>query len=149
MIYSELRVETVNGYKFNLELRGHITLVGGDSASGKTFLVRAIKAKKFNTGIIGNSYESDIRNVIIYDFTTGINEKLLENLSGKLIIIDNADIIVSQTLADYIKADLKNQYLVFSRDSVDYHITPNYRATMMKDGNVFRLRYEYSKPGWF
>ena len=149
MIYPELRVETVNGYKFNLELRGHITLVGGDSASGKTLLVRTIRAKKFNAGIIGNTYESDIRNVIIYDFTTGINERLLGSLSGKLIIIDNADIIVNQTLADYIKADLKNQYLVFSRDSVDYHLTPNYRATMTKDGNIFKLSYEYSKPGWF
>lgn len=149
MIYSELRVETSNDFRFDLKLRGDITLVGGDSATGKTFLVRAIRAKNYNRNILNSGYDTDLSNVVIYDFTTGISKESLSTLSNKLIIIDNADIIVNQKLADYIKLDFNNQYLIFSRGGIDYHVTPNYRATMVRSGNIFGLKYKYSKPGWF
>lgn len=54
--------------------------------------------------------KSDIRNV-------------LKSSEGKLIVIDNADILLDQDIRKYIAFDAKNQYLIIGRDVRDFLAT--------------------------
>ena len=42
--------------------------------------------------------------------------KILQNTKGKLIVIDNADILLSDRTRKYISLDEKNQYLIIGRN---------------------------------
>ena len=42
--------------------------------------------------------------------------KILQNTEGKLIVIDNADILLSDRTRKYISLDEKNQYLIIGRN---------------------------------
>lgn len=42
--------------------------------------------------------------------------KILQDTVGKLIVIDNADILLNDTMKKYIAFDDKNQYLIIGRN---------------------------------
>lgn len=98
--------------QFDIEIRGGITSITGDSGTGKTFLLQALKRK-------GSGY--DVL-PITGDFSTTEIELLISNASNKLIVVDNADIVLPKTRftdLDFL-ADKKNQYLLFSRQGKNY-----------------------------
>ena len=44
--------------------------------------------------------------------------KLISNETGKLIVIDNADILLDDDTRKYISLDDKNQYLIIGRNTI-------------------------------
>lgn len=48
---------------------------------------------------------------------------LLKSYDGKLIVIDNADILLDQVSRRYIAFDTRNQYLIIGRDVRDFLAT--------------------------
>lgn len=144
-----LVVSTKDGYIFDLELRGNIVVIEGESGSGKSFLVKTILSKQGVPGIFNINNETNLENVVCINY---YNKGLISNISrfrGKLVIIDNADILLSQTVADYIAQDMHNQYLIYSRGGLEFYISPNYYASIERHGKRFELKYKFSVPGWY
>lgn len=139
-----------NSTTFDLELRNNLIVVEGLSGQGKTLFFKTLRNEKFS-GISSNVEGVDLESVYFIDIFANdlIDLKLfLQSKTGKLIIIDNADSILTREIAEYIGWDNKNQYIIFSRASWPFGLSPNYFARMVnKNGNRV-LEYEYEEKGW-
>jgi len=141
-----LFAKRADGLTFDLDLRKPLTIIQGDSATGKTLLCNLIEEDNVSQDEpavqVLNYKDRGRRNRldIIYDTTV------------KLFIIDNADVLLidNTELLDYInRIDHLNQFLVFSR-CIKFRRTPNYFGTLEMDGsNVIRIKYVTNVAGWF
>ena len=85
----------------------NITILTGDSGTGKTAafsFIRECMAVNPNILCINYlDYQKDIRDMI-------------SRVDGKLVVIDNADILLDDDTRKYISLDDKNQYLIIGRN---------------------------------
>lgn len=138
--------------RFDLNLRGDLVVVRGFSGQGKTFcykileMYRAAMAQDFVKGL--DLRRLELINVFTNPDPASVVGKLAQ-CSGKFIVIDNADAILTDEIASKIGQDWNNQYLIFSRSLLSFHISPNYYAQMRVRGGLHTLHYEYSVEGWF
>lgn len=85
----------------------NITILMGDSGTGKTATFSFIKeCMAVNPRILCLNY---------LDYQKNIKE-IISNTEGKLIVIDNADILLDEDARKYISLDDKNQYLILGRN---------------------------------
>lgn len=94
-------------FVLDFEFTNNITILTGDSGTGKTVSFSFIKeCMALNSDIVCLNYldyQKDIGNII-------------RNTEKKLIVIDNADILLDDDTRKYIALDNKNQYLIIGRN---------------------------------
>ena len=132
-------------YFVDLELRPQITVVKGFSGSGKSLICGWLAIQKMlpeNTGIYDH--------VVIFNYLSS-NIGTMTALNSKLIVIDNADILLENQprLLNHIASDMSNQYLIMARCPLDLGLSPNYYATLVEEGKRFSLDYRFSVKGWY
>lgn len=101
-------------FVIDFQFTNNITILIGNSGTGKTasysFL---LESRSEDDRIVCFNY-TDIKSDI---------KRIIESLEGKLIVIDNADILLDQDTRKYITFDSKNQYLIIGRDVRDFLAT--------------------------
>ena len=85
----------------------NITILMGDSGTGKTAAYSFIKECM--------SLNPDILCINYLDYQRDIGE-MIRSSRGKLIVIDNADVLLDDSIRKYIALDDKNQYLIIGRN---------------------------------
>lgn len=102
------RFSTVHtSFVVNFIFTNNITILMGDSGTGKTATFSFIReGMAINPQIICLDY---------FDYQKNIKE-ILNQVNGKLIVIDNADILLNDDTRKYISQDDKNQYLLIGRN---------------------------------
>lgn len=91
----------------NFTFTNNITILTGDSGTGKTAAFSFIKeCMAINPKIFCLDY---------FDYQKNVKE-IIGQVNGKLIIIDNADILLDDDTRKYISLDDKNQYLIIGRN---------------------------------
>jgi len=94
-------------YMVNFTFTTNITILTGDSATGKSASFSFIReCMAVNPDILCLNY---------MDYQKDILE-LLRQTKGKLIVIDNADILLDDASRKYISLDDDNQYLIIGRN---------------------------------
>lgn len=94
-------------YVLDFKFTNNITILTGSSATGKTASFSFIKeCMAINPNIVCFNY---------LDYQKDI-KKLISEETGKLIVIDNADILLDDDARKYISLDDKNQYLIIGRN---------------------------------
>ncbi len=94
-------------YFVNFKFSTNITILTGLSATGKTASFSFIKeCMAINPDILCLNY---------LDYQKDIKE-IVKQAEGKLIVIDNADILLNDETRKYISLDDKNQYLIIGRN---------------------------------
>ena len=94
-------------YVINFIFTNNITILTGDSASGKSASFSFIKeCMAINPDILCLNY---------LDYQKNIKE-IISQEKGKLIVIDNADILLDDVTRKYISLDSNNQYLIIGRN---------------------------------
>ena len=87
--------------------KNNITILMGDSGKGKTAAFSFIReCMAVNPKIMCFNY---------LDYQKDIKELISKN-EGKLIVIDNADILLDDETRKYISLDDRNQYLIIGRN---------------------------------
>lgn len=94
-------------FEVELQLENNITFIIGESGTGKTALYSFIEEcaaeeeyiRCFNYLDMNKSYKSSIK-----------------NSKKKLFVIDNADILLDDSMRSYIAMDEKNQYIIIGRN---------------------------------
>lgn len=87
--------------------QNNITILMGDSGTGKTAAFSFIReCMAINPKILCLNY---------LDYQKNIKD-ILSETEGKLIVIDNADILLNDETRKYISLDDKNQYLIIGRN---------------------------------
>ena len=91
----------------NFTFNNNITILMGDSGTGKTVAFSFIReCMAVNPKILCLNY---------LDYQKDIKE-IICKVAGKLIVIDNADILLDDNTRKYISLDDKNQYLLIGRN---------------------------------
>lgn len=123
-------------YVIDFNLTNNITILTGSSGTGKTasfsFIRECMAVNPEILCINYQDYQKDIR-------------KLIEGETGKLIVIDNADILLDDDTRKYISLDDKNQYLIIGRNPKNLFTTSDnlFELVSEKKGEqtVFRLKH--------
>ena len=101
--FSTVHTSFVVDFKFT----NNITILTGDSGTGKTASFLFIKeCMAMNPDIICLNY---------LDYQKDISS-IIKSAERKLIVIDNADILLDENLRKYIALDDRNQYLIIGRN---------------------------------
>lgn len=91
----------------NFTFTNNITILMGDSGTGKTAVFSFIKeCMAMNPRILCLDY---------FDYQKNIKE-ILRQTNGKLIVVDNADILLDDDTRKYVSQDDENQYLLIGRN---------------------------------
>ena len=129
MIYEDIKFKA-DPFTYDLQFRDRVTLVGGDSGTGKT--------------IIYNMLE-DLRLTEEYNAIRLFNYKtvdLLENLKrcrNNFIVIDNADILITDEIRRFINFEFSNQYMLFLRNCDGLNLSDNSFTELHVKGNKIEL----------
>ena len=127
-------------YIVNFEFTNNITILTGASATGKTASFSFIReCMAVNPDIVCINYQ---------DYQKDI-KKLIASETGKLVVIDNADILLDDEIRKYISLDDKNQYLIIGRNPKNLFTTSDnlFELVSEKKGEQteFRLRNTYKE----
>ena len=94
-------------YILNFDFTNNITILTGSSATGKTASFSFMReCMAVNPNIMCINYQDYYQNI----------KKMISEETGKLIVIDNADILLDDDTRKYISMDHKNQYLIIGRN---------------------------------
>ena len=94
-------------FVLDFDFTSNITILMGDSGTGKTASFSFIKeCMALNPDIMCLNY---------LDYQKDIAD-IIKNANGKLIVIDNADVLLDDDVRKYIALDDKNQYLLIGRN---------------------------------
>lgn len=146
IVLHEVTGESESGIAINIQLPGRINILGGDSATGKTFCAEFIAVLPGDERMLGSQLKTVVFNAVSsrqLDLLT-----ILKTLSNTLIVIDNADILLRgrEELVDFINGDKSNQYLIFSRGINNLDV-PRYCRGQMKFNKEKRCVYSEYKEG--
>ena len=94
-------------YILNFDFTNNITILTGSLATGKTASFSFMReCMAVNPNIMCINYQDYYKNI----------KKMISEETGKLIVIDNADILLDDDTRKYISMDHKNQYLIIGRN---------------------------------
>ena len=127
MILEELNYTTIHGVSVYIPFFDRITVIGGDSSSGKSFVKDTAKEAYNDIGV---------RIIEVFDYSSPVDLDMLKNLSGRLIIMDNADIFLRNDLdlRTHINRDGRNQYLLFMRTENGIDASADNYAELHEEG---------------
>lgn len=122
-------------FVLDFKFTNNITILMGDSGTGKTASFSIIKeCMALNPDIVCLNY---------LDYQKNIGD-IIRNTERKLIVIDNADILLDDDTRKYIALDDKNQYLIIGRNPKNLFATKEnlFELVSEKQGEQTVLRIE-------
>jgi len=131
-------------YIIDFELRPPITIIQGNSSTGKSLFYQWFDAQRRLP-----ENKEKYANVILLNYSSEIND--IAGKTGKLFVIDNADILLYDmpNIVEHIALDYDNQYVIISRRPYNFGMSPNHYATIIESNNRFTLNYEFNVEGWY
>lgn len=106
MIYDtiEFRAEP---FSYFLSFADRITLVRGDSATGKTYLYQMLEDLKMT---------KEYQKIRLFNYKSEEFHSDLKKCRDKFVVIDNADLLLDDADRKFINFDSSNQYMLFARN---------------------------------
>jgi hypothetical protein len=132
----KLEYSTIHGISVYVPFYDRVTIIGGDSSTGKSFIKETAQ-----------SHYNDINKprIEVFDYNHPIDLAVLKALKNRLIIIDNADLLLdgNRNVVDHINRDNSNQYLLFMRSHNGVEASTDNYAELRQEGNRIEAIYEY------
>ena len=130
---------STEGVQYSLVFYTDLTIIGGESGVGKTLLFEAFQ-KKAALGdkrfvCIDINYITNLKNM-----NTTL-DNVLKGISNKVIIIDNADVVLNTTQRLKISMDTKNQYIIFAHGTDGFKTNRNGIAKLLVENHKGFLKY--------
>ena len=112
----------------------NITILTGEAGTGKSMVFSFIRKYNDDERVVCINYQNqleEIKNIII-------------SAEGKLLIIDNADILLDDDIRKQISLDSKNQYLIIGRNPKNLFATKDnmYELVSEKNGEQIEFRIQ-------
>lgn len=125
-------------FVFDFKFSEAVTLILGDAASGKTLFYNKLQARAIARGI-------DTFKFFNYKSDADGLKLLLDLYEDKIIIIDNADVLLDDSFREKIYYDKRNQYIILGREIGRYPVRKLGIASIIEDNMKFSLQYIF-KP---
>ncbi len=129
MIYKNIIFKAAP-FSYDLEFDDRITLVGGDSGTGKTVLYEILEDIRLTDeykAIKLFNYKSD-------DFTEAIKQ-----CRNSFIVVDNAGYLINDDVRKFINFELSNQYMLFLRNCDGLNVSDKSFKVLKFDNNRITL----------
>ena len=132
MIYKNIRFKA-DPFSYNLEFDDRITLVGGDSGTGKTVLYEMLEDLRFT---------DEYKRIKLFNYKSDNLLETLKQCRGNFIVIDNADILLNDEIRRFINFEFSNQYMLFSRNCDGLNVSDKSFKILKVEGNRITLEEE-------
>ena len=132
MVYKNIAFQAAP-FSYDLIFEDRITLVGGDSGTGKTVLYEMLEDLKLT-----NEYHA----IKLFNYKS---ENILENLEkcrNNFIVIDNADILIDDDIRRFINFEFSNQYMLFLRNCDGLNVSDKSFKVLKLEENKITLEEE-------
>ena len=132
MVYKNIAFQAAP-FSYDLVFEDRITLVGGDSGTGKTVLYEMLEDLKLT-----NEYHA----IKLFNYKS---ENILENLEkcrNNFIVIDNADILIDDNIRRFINFEFSNQYMLFLRNCDGLNVSDKSFKVLKLEDNKITLEEE-------
>lgn len=132
MVYKNVAFQAAP-FSYDLVFEDRITLVGGDSGTGKTVLYEMLEDLKLT-----NEYHA----IKLFNYKS---ENILENLEkcrNNFIVIDNADILIDDDIRRFINFEFSNQYMLFLRNCDGLNVSDKSFKVLKLEDNKITLEEE-------
>lgn len=132
MVYKNIAFQAAP-FSYDLVFEDRITLVGGDSGTGKTVLYEMLEDLKLT-----DEYHA----IKLFNYKS---ENILGNLEkcrNNFIVIDNADILIDDDIRRFINFEFSNQYMLFLRNCDGLNVSDKSFKVLNLEGNKITLEEE-------
>ena len=111
-------------YNVDFALEGNVTFIIGDSGTGKSAVFSFLR-----------EIAAENKSIVCFNYLDSKKyyKKSIKQYKEKLIVIDNADILLDDNMRRYISLDEKNQYIIIGR---------NPTGLMLGYGDIYELKSE-------
>ncbi len=132
LIYNVIEFK-VSPFSYRLEFKSRITLVRGDSATGKTYLYQVMEDLKMT---------EEYSCIKQFNYKSEEFHSELKRCKDKFIVVDNADIILDDEDRAFINFEKSNQYLLFLRNCDGLNLSADSFMILREKGYLVTLEKE-------
>lgn len=132
MIYRNIEFKAAP-FSYDLVFNDRITLVGGDSGTGKTVLYEMLEDLRLT---------DEYKVIKLFNYKS---DNLLESIKrcrNNFIVIDNADILIDDDIRRFINFEFSNQYMLFLRNCDGLNVSDKSFKVLKLDNNRITLEEE-------
>ena len=132
MIYKNI-VFKADPFSYDLVFDDRITLVGGDSGTGKTVLYAMLEDLRLT---------DEYKAIKLFNYKS---DNLLESIKqcrDSFIVIDNADILIDDAIRRFINFEFSNHYMLFLRNCDGLNVSDKSFKVLKFDNNRITLEEE-------
>lgn len=132
MIYNKIEFQA-DPFSYDLVFDDRITLVGGDSGTGKTVLYDMLEDLK----------QTEEYNAIkLFNYKSEDVLEKLKQCRNNFVVIDNADILMDDEVRRFINFEFSNQYMLFLRNCDGLNVSDKSFKVMKFESNMITLEEE-------
>ena len=132
MIYNKIAFQA-DPFSYDLVFDDRITLVGGDSGTGKTVLYDMLEDLK----------QTEEYNAIkLFNYKSEDVLEKLKQCRNNFVVIDNADILMDDEVRQFINFEFSNQYMLFLRNCDGLNVSDKSFKVMKFKSNRITLEEE-------
>ena len=132
MIYKNIAFKA-DPFSYELVFDDRITLVGGDSGTGKTVLYEMLGDLRLTDG-----YKA----IKLFNYKSDNLLEAVRQCRDNFIVIDNADILINDEIRRFINFEFSNQYMLFLRNCDGLNVSDKSFKVLQLDDNRITLEEE-------
>ena len=133
MIYKSITFQA-DPFSYDLVFEDRITLVGGDSGTGKTVLYEMLEDLRLTV-----KYKA----IKLYNYKSDNLLESIKQCKNNFIVIDNADILMNDEIRKFINFEFSNQYMLFLRNCDGLNVSDmSFKVLKFDDHNRITLEEE-------
>ncbi|MCM1171529.1 MAG: ATPase [Clostridium sp.] len=132
MIYKNITFKA-DPFSYDLVFDDRITLVGGDSGTGKTVLYEIMEDLRLT-----DPYKA----IKLFNYKSDNFLELVKQCRDNFIVIDNVDILITDEVRKFINFEFSNQYMLFLRNCDGLNVSDKSFKVLKLDNNRITLEEE-------
>lgn len=132
MIYENIIFKAAP-FSYDLVFDDRITLVGGDSGTGKTVLYEMLEDLRLT-----DEYQA----IKLFNYKSDALLESMQQCRGRFIVIDNADILIDDEVRRFINFEFSNQYMLFLRNCDGLNVSDKSFKVLKLNNNRITLEEE-------
>ena len=129
MIYKNITFKAAP-FSYDLTFDDRITLVGGDSGTGKTVLYEMLEDIRLT---------DEYKAIKLFNYKSDDFLEAIKQCRDSFIVIDNADCMINDDVRRFINFELSNQYMLFLRNCDGLNVSDKSFKVLKFDNNRITL----------
>ena len=127
MIYKNITFKA-DPFSYDLMFDDRITLVGGDSGTGKTVLYEILEDLRFT---------DEYKAIKLFNYKSDNLLEAVKQCRDNFIVIDNADILIDDDIRRFIHFEFSNQYMLFLRNCDGLNVSDkSFKVLKLEDNRI-------------